>query len=165
MLSSVCLGDESGGRLGPCLKLGAEASHAETSAGWRIDRPSASARITGSDPSPRTSRASRDAGREGSDPAPSSLGAESRQGARVRQSRASDTPLRLVERSIQAPGGRRRRPSRAFFVPRSIRSEANGREPGRPAPPPLPSSGQTAAGLPALADGRHRVRLVQPVLI
>jgi hypothetical protein len=88
---------------------------------WWIDRPSASALGI----SPRTG-----------------LGVEARaprlwaeQGARARRSRASDTPRGMVERPIQAPGGRRRRPSRAFFVPFAIRSEANGREPGRPAPP------------------------------
>ena len=55
-------------------------------------------------------------------------------------------PARLVERSIQAPGGRRRRPSRAFFVPRAHRSEANGREPGRPAPPSPPHLGRHDRG-------------------
>src|SRR5262249_22981889 len=49
---------------------------------------------------------------------------------------ASDTPRGMVDRPIQAPGGRRRRPSRAPCVPRAHRSEATGREPGRPAPPP-----------------------------
>jgi hypothetical protein len=67
-----------------------------------------------------------------------SLGTRPRPGARVRRSRASETPRGMVERPIQAPGGRRRRPGRASFAPHALRSEANGREPGRPAPPSSP---------------------------
>ena len=51
-------------------------------------------------------------------------------------------PARHGGQAGQASGGRRRRPSRAFFAPRALRSEANGREPGRPAPPaPSPRAG------------------------
>src|SRR6188508_1356862 len=59
-------------------------------------------------------------------------------------------PARHGGQAGQASGGRRRRPSRAFFAPRALRSEANGREPGRPAPPSIPSGGPAAAGLSAL---------------
>ena len=39
----------------------------------------------------------------------------------MRRSRASGTPQGKVDRPIQASGGRRRRPSRAFFVPLAIK--------------------------------------------
>ena len=54
-------------------------------------------------------------------------------------------PARHGGQAGQASGGRRRRPSRAFFAPRALRSEANGREPGRPAPPSIASGGSAAA--------------------
>ena len=107
-------------------------------AGGQTNRaPALSRRIKGSDPSPRRWVASTGVRREGSDPAPE-------RGLPSTQSRGrepgcgkviSPIPRRVGGQAIQAPGGRRRRPSRAFFVPLAIRSEANGREPGRPAPP------------------------------
>ena len=69
-------------------------------------------------------------------------------------------PARHGGQAGQASGGRRRRPSRAFFAPRALRSAANGREPGRPAPPSIPSSGPDAAGLTALpvqSGGRSKL--------
>ena len=111
--------------------------------GWLVDRPSKRQRAR---ESPRTG-----------------LGVEARAPSAHRRGRSPDAaksslrdPAGLVERPIQAPGGRRRRPSRAFFAPHAIRSEANGREPGRPAPPPIPSGGSTVARLDLLALVRLR---------
>jgi hypothetical protein len=45
-------------------------------------------------------------------------------------------PARHGVKAYPSVGRPSERPSRAFLVPRAIRSEATGREPGRPAPPP-----------------------------